>query len=139
MTALPLQPRSLCIAIAEKLRVRILSHEWPPGADVNDSDIATAYGVSRTPVREAMKLLCHEGLLVAHARRGMTVAVPSTAQLREAQALRQLLQRFLREQGLPTQGDSLTHTLLRMAENRVRLATVAPEPDSVSAARIKAA
>ena len=89
-----LQPRSLCIAIADKVRLRILAHEWTPGAPINDADIARDYGVSRTPVREAFKLLCQDGLLQSHPRRGMSVAEPDSAQLREAQALQQWLHNF---------------------------------------------
>lgn len=124
MTDLPLQPRSLCMAIAEKLRQRILQHEWPPGGAVNDADIALDYGVSRTPVREAMKLLCHEGLLRAHARRGMTVAEPCAAQQREALALQQWLAQFVQGQGTRLPADSLARTMLRMADNRLQLACV---------------
>lgn len=121
MTSEYLQPRSLCMAIADKLRQRILAHEWAPGAAVNDAEIAAGYGVSRTPVREALKLLCHDGLLEAHPRRGMTVAVPSPSQLREALALQQWLGRFVREQGATLPTDSLARTMLRMADNRLQL------------------
>ncbi|WP_200843597.1 GntR family transcriptional regulator [Pantoea sp. 18069] len=116
-----LQPRSLCMAIADKLRERILAHEWPPGAAVNDGDIASGYGVSRTPVREALKLLCHEGLLDAHARRGMTVAMPSPEQLREALALQQWLTRFVHEQAASLPADSMARDMLRMTDNRLQL------------------
>lgn len=118
------QPRSLCIAIAEKLRQRILAHEWAPGASLNDADIARGYGVNRAPVREALKLLCHDGLLQAHPHHGMTVAVPNAAQLREALALQQWLGRFVREQGSGLPDNSLAHAMLRMAEQRVCLSHV---------------
>ena len=96
MTAcLPLQPQSLSTAIADRLRQRILQGEWLPGTELLDGEIASSLGVSRTPVREAMKLLCHEGLLTAHPRRGMTVAILNTAQVQEAQALLQLLRSHL--------------------------------------------
>ena len=121
MTDSLLQPRSLCMAIADKLRQRILAHEWAPGAAVNDADVARDYGVSRTPVREAFKLLCHEGLLQAHARRGMTVATPNAQQLREALALQKWLSRFVREQGAALPEDSLAQAMLRMTENRLQL------------------
>ena len=58
MSAQPMQAHSLCIAIAEKLRNRILSHQMPPGSDIHDGALAQEFGVSRPPVREAMKLLC---------------------------------------------------------------------------------
>ena len=87
MSAQPMQAHSLCIAIADKLRERILSHQLPPGSDINDGALAQEFGVSRTPVREAMKLLCHEGLLSAQPRRGMSVTCLSAAQVAEARLL----------------------------------------------------
>lgn len=137
MTDSFLQPRSLCMAIADKLRQRILAHEWAPGASVNDADIARDYGVSRTPVREALKLLCHDGLLQAHARRGMTVAMPTAQQLREALALQQWLSRFVREQGAALPEDSLARAMLRMTENRLQLSRLsgsAPDKEEAPAA-----
>ena len=65
MQRLPTQPCSLSTAIANKLRARILQREWQPDTDLNEGAIAAAYGVSRTPLREAMKLLAQEGLLQA--------------------------------------------------------------------------
>ncbi|WP_370678835.1 GntR family transcriptional regulator [Comamonas sp. GB3 AK4-5] len=119
-----LQPRSLSMAIADRLRQRILAHEWAPGASLNDADIAHGYGVNRASVREALKLLCHDGLLQAHPHHGMTVAVPNAAQLREALALQQWLGRFVREQGSGLPDNSLAYAMLRMAEQRVCLGHV---------------
>lgn len=85
-----------------------------------DGEIANSLGVSRTPVREAMKLLCHEGLLTAHPRRGMTVAIVSAAHAQEAQALLQLLHSHLEqhpaiEQGLAQQMQALAMQRLQLA------------------------
>lgn len=74
MQRLPTQPCSLSTAIADKLRARILQREWQPDTDLNEGAIAAAYGFSRTPLREAMKLLAQEGLLQALPRRGMRIA-----------------------------------------------------------------
>jgi DNA-binding GntR family transcriptional regulator len=120
MTAcLPLQPQSLSAAIADRLRQRILQAEWLPGADVHDGAVATSLGVSRTPVREAMKQLCHEGLLTALPRRGMTVTVLPPAHVQEAKHLRALLQSLLAQH--PEWEGGLTQRMLAMAEQRVAL------------------
>lgn len=128
MTHPPVPTRSLCIAIAiaDKLRQRLLAREWPPGAAINDGVIAAGYGISRTPVREALKLLCHEGLLELNGRRGMAVAIPTPAQLREAVALQQWLTHFVAEHrlALPSEADSLAQRMLHMASNRLQLAGV---------------
>ena len=118
-----MQPHSLCIAIADKLRERILAHQIPPGSDVSDGALAQELGVSRTPVREAMKLLCHEGLLTAHARRGMTVTELSAQQVDEARQLCSLLARRLQqlEHETPNLCSELTLTMYRLAQSRLQL------------------
>lgn len=114
---------SLCIAIADKLRERILSHQMPPGSDINDGALAREYGVSRTPVREAMKLLCHEGLLTAQPRRGMHVTCLSPAEVTEAHQLCALLADHLAQQHhAPTRSTQLAEQLHRVAQARLRLA-----------------
>lgn len=123
MTAQPMQAHSLCIAIADKLRERILSHQLPPGSDINDGALAQEYGVSRTPVREAMKLLCHEGLLTAQPRRGMTVTRLSAAQVNEARLLCALLSEHLslqRQTHAPC--TQLGEQLLSVSQARLQLA-----------------
>ena len=129
-----MQPHSLCIAIADKLRERILAHQMPPGSDVSDGALAQELGVSRTPVREAMKLLCHEGLLTAHARRGMTVTELSAQQVDEARQLCSLLAARLQqlEQEAPDHCRELTLTMYRLAQSRLQL-SLGPGFDAPSA------
>ena len=95
MQDFPLQPHSLSIALADQLRARILSHQLPPGSDIHEGLLAQEFGVSRTPLREAMKLLCHEGLLTALPRRGMKVTLLSHAEVAEARLVCQQLQMLL--------------------------------------------
>lgn len=124
MTGSPMQTHSLCIAIADKLRTRILNHQMPPGSDINDGALAREFGVSRTPVREAMKLLCHEGLLTAQPRRGMSVTQLTPAQAAEAQQLCNLLASHLAlvqaQPCAPSTG--LTRQLYGVAHARLQLA-----------------
>ncbi|MEN5424345.1 GntR family transcriptional regulator [Comamonas aquatica] len=120
-----MQPHSLCIAIADKLRERILTHQMPPGSYVNDGALALEFGISRTPVREAMKLLCHEGLLTAQVRRGMTVTQLTAAQVTEAQQLCILLEQHLvtLARSAPGACQELTHAMHAMAQAKLRLAS----------------
>lgn len=65
------RPKALFEAIADSLRSRMLSHELPPGAAIDETLVARELGVSRTPVREAIKVLARDGLVtVTH--RGST-------------------------------------------------------------------
>jgi DNA-binding GntR family transcriptional regulator len=59
--------------VAERLRQRIFAHELPPGAWVDEQTLATDYGISRTPLREALKVLAAEGLVTLKPRRGCYV------------------------------------------------------------------
>src|SRR4030081_3564302 len=53
----------------------------PPGAALDESDIARRFSVSRTPVREALRQLVASGLVEARAHRGAVVAQPSLERL----------------------------------------------------------
>jgi DNA-binding GntR family transcriptional regulator len=59
--------------VAERLRARIFAHELAPGAWVDEQAIASEYGISRTPLREALKVLASEGLVTLRPRRGCYV------------------------------------------------------------------
>ena len=60
--------------VAERLRARIFAHDLAPGAWVDEQAIAAEFGISRTPLREALKVLAAEGLVELKPRRGCYVA-----------------------------------------------------------------
>jgi DNA-binding GntR family transcriptional regulator len=68
-----LVPPALYEQVAERLRVRIYAHELPPGGWIDEQALALEYGISRTPLREALKVLAAEGLVVLKPRRGCYV------------------------------------------------------------------
>jgi len=59
--------------VAERLRSRIFAHELAPGGWIDEQALAVEYGISRTPLREALKVLASEGLVVLKPRRGCYV------------------------------------------------------------------
>ena len=73
------------ITRAEELRLQladeIVRGALPPGAALDESDIARRFNVSRTPVREALRQLVASGLVDARAHRGALVARPSIERL----------------------------------------------------------
>jgi len=69
--------------VAERLRSRIFAHELEPGAWVDEQAIASEFGISRTPLREALKVLAAEGLVQLRPRRGCYVAALSEQDLDE--------------------------------------------------------
>src|SRR4051812_11935225 len=66
---------------AEELRLQladdIVRGALPPGAALDETEIAQRFNVSRTPVREALRQLAASGLIDARAHRGAVVAQPS--------------------------------------------------------------
>ena len=92
MTSIPIAPRALYEQVAESLRQRIFSHELVPGGWIDELKIAQSYGISRTPLREALKVLAAEGLVTMKVRRGAYVTEVSEQDLREVYHLLGLLE-----------------------------------------------
>ncbi len=59
--------------VAARLRERIYSQDLNPGESIDEQALAEEYGISRTPMREALKVLHAEGLVVLEPRRGCFV------------------------------------------------------------------
>ena len=68
-----LTPKPLYQEVAERLRESIFSHQLAPGSWVDEQALAAQYGISRTPMREAIKVLASEGLVTIKMRRGAYV------------------------------------------------------------------
>lgn len=79
-------------AAAERIRLAIVDGRLKPGERLKEADVARAFGVSRTPVREALRLLQLEGLIVATPNRGAAVCSYTAAELRDVYELRALLE-----------------------------------------------
>lgn len=75
--------KSLAEEAADALRELILLEKIEPGAAIPERDLADALGISRTPMREALRLLEVEGLVEFSATRRARVADPSIAELEQ--------------------------------------------------------
>jgi DNA-binding GntR family transcriptional regulator len=69
--------------LAGEIADAILAGELPPGSRLDEQGLAARYGVSRTPVREALRQLGASGLIDLRPHRGATVAHITHAQLEE--------------------------------------------------------
>lgn len=69
--------------IAAQLADDIVAGRLAPGTPLDETQLAQGFGVSRTPVREALRQLAPTGLLHIAPRRGAVVAIPDAAQLAE--------------------------------------------------------
>ncbi|HET8746083.1 MAG TPA: GntR family transcriptional regulator [Ramlibacter sp.] len=92
MTAAALAPRALYEEVAELLRQRIFRRELEPGSWIDEVKLAQEYGISRTPLREALKVLAAEGLVTMKVRRGAYVTEVSERDLDEVYHLLALLE-----------------------------------------------
>jgi DNA-binding GntR family transcriptional regulator len=72
-TAAPFSRRALYQDVAERLRQQIFSRQLEPGSWIDEMKLSLEYGISRTPLREALKVLAVEGLVTMKLRRGAYV------------------------------------------------------------------
>ncbi|MGE4240537.1 GntR family transcriptional regulator [Ramlibacter sp.] len=90
--------QTLSSTIASSLRESIASGRIPPGAKLRLEELRTRFGVSLSPLREALSRLAAEGFVVLEDQRGYKVAPVSVAHLEEVTKLRTLVEGFaLRE------------------------------------------
>jgi DNA-binding GntR family transcriptional regulator len=81
---LPTEYRTLPTAIADRLRELIIEGELPPGERLNERHLCERMDVSRTPLREALRLLAHDGLVTVIPNRGAFVAQMSPEAVRQS-------------------------------------------------------
>jgi DNA-binding GntR family transcriptional regulator len=75
-------------AVYEQLRALILAGKIAPGKATSQSELCSLTGASRTPVREALRMLQNEGLVVLVANRRMRIADISVEELEGLQTMR---------------------------------------------------
>lgn len=79
-------------SVYRRLREAILNGRIPMGARINEFELASAWQISRTPIREALQRLEAEGLVQATPGRGMVVPRLSAAEIEELYTLREALE-----------------------------------------------
>lgn len=84
--------RPLRLSVVEALRDAIGSGALKPGQRIVEQDLAEQLGVSRLPIREAIRQLEHEGLLESIPHKGAVVATVSEQDIREMFSLRDALE-----------------------------------------------
>lgn len=86
-------PPSLVETVTGRLREDILSGELAPGDRIVEEQLTRRFGISRAPLREALRLLSQQGLVEHMPRRGVRVATVSEAEVDELFELRDVLER----------------------------------------------
>lgn len=98
--------RSLAEEAADTLREFILLGKLPPGAAVPERDLSEALGISRTPLKEALRILETEGLVVYSTTRRPRVADPSLEELAQNIAVLGVLEALAGELACSHAGDT---------------------------------
>jgi hypothetical protein len=76
-----LATRPLYVEVADMIREKIFNHELQPGSWIDEQQLTQLFGISRTPLREAIKVLASEGLITMKIRRGAYVTEVETTEI----------------------------------------------------------
>jgi DNA-binding GntR family transcriptional regulator len=95
----------------ETLRQRLVGGHYKPGTQLKEEPLAREFGISRTPVRAALKRLVEDGLATADAGQGIHVAQWSEWDIEETFQLRMLLEPYAASLAATRGGDELVAKL----------------------------
>lgn len=120
--ALPVRSRraSLHADMVEILRELIIGGELAPGDRLREAELCARFGVSRTPLREALKILETEGLVTLQPNRGASVSRISAHEVTELFEVISNLERIAVELAIARMNERAFKKLLRMHERMMR-------------------
>jgi DNA-binding GntR family transcriptional regulator len=102
--------------IADALRASILRGEYPPGKRIRQEELASVYGASRVPVREALRTLEAEGLVTLIANTGAWIARLSYEDCVEMYQVRERIEPLMLRYSIPNLTDADIDHLQALAE-----------------------
>jgi DNA-binding GntR family transcriptional regulator len=126
----PVPKSTLRARIAERLRAAILAGDIPPGAPLVETALSDRFEVSRGPLREALRQLIEEGLVVTVPYTGTRVAALSVDDVHEIYSLRTALEIFAVEQVWPQRDERFRRELVK--RNETLIATIDAGDDRAS-------
>jgi len=104
-----MKPSTTVDSVASALRAALQAGRWAPGTALRQEELASEFGVSRIPIREALTRLQAEGLIVVERNRGAYVPLLTPAEVAEIFDLRVLLET-----------DALRHAVPRHTPRSIR-------------------
>ncbi len=111
-------------AVYRQLKEQILHLDLPPGCAISETDTASQYNVSRTPVRDAFKALEMEGLLEIHPHVGTFVSLIDLNQISDILYMREVLeQAVLRDLSMHFTNAQILKFKLILENQRILLAS----------------
>jgi DNA-binding GntR family transcriptional regulator len=127
MDAVPLLPRleeeavSQAEAAYRQLRDRLIMLEIRPGEPINDGQLAAELGFGRTPVREAIKRLEVDHLVVSYPRRGTFATIVDITELADVSEIRELLEPLAARRAAKRASAAMRQEFLEVARTIARL------------------
>ena len=115
-------PATLVEVAEHRLRDAILCGALKPGEKIVEEQLCADFGISRAPLREALRLLGQQGLVEHLPRRGARVTEWSTSDILQLFALRHVLERHAVELALPLADPAAAIGPVRTALDRMRAA-----------------
>ncbi len=112
----PLRKKLLSENVVGAIRSAILNGELELGQRLVETDLAEQLGVSRGPVREALRLLAAEGLVVINVHRGTFVVQPTKDDVEEIYSLREALEFLAVKRVIEIAGDEEIEGLFKTAK-----------------------
>ena len=108
----PLQREALRDRVVQAIRDAIIQGKLRPGEKVPEGELAQQLTVSRTPIREAVRVLEGQGLVVVNPKRGTYIAMPDRADTADGLAVRTSLEVLAVEQAIERSTDEAWNELL---------------------------
>jgi len=78
--------------VYQELKKKIISNEIPPGSSIHEADFANMLGVSKIPIREALRQLENDGLVENISGRGTKVCEITIKNIRETFEIREIIE-----------------------------------------------
>jgi len=126
----PADVRSLRDLAYDDIRDAILSGALAPGQRVKERDVAEQMGISTTPVKEALRRLEQEGLVVSQPRRGAVVSTLVRIPVEEVQEVRGMLEAMAARLAATRMTDAELARLAAIMEEMTRLTMEMREPQT---------
>jgi DNA-binding GntR family transcriptional regulator len=125
VTAAAAEATDAALSLAERayrgLRDRLIMLDIRPGEPINDGQLAAALGIGRTPVREALKRLELDHLVVSYPRRGTFATIVDITALADVSELRRVLEPMAARKAALSANTAMRQELSVLAEDIQRL------------------
>ncbi len=124
----PLERKSLAERVAAELRDMVLLEKLEPGTAIPERETAEALGISRTPLRESLRILASEGLVEIEPNRPPRVAAPSLNEIKDLLQVQGSLEALAGALACENASDTEIQNIVQM-ETLMRTSSKEKQPD----------